>query len=190
MHQSTVCRSLQLMQHQFKLEPRPGDSVCRHGHNACLQYLRLAYREHRLMEGLLRIGSDLLHQSLLMGISGVQLVPPRFRSGEHWAELVRHGLLDGAIMSSFCLEKLLLSGQSPPVGRRSRTAAGPAGLAVGDHHSHHEAGVAAAQGSDALAAPSGGVAWLWGGTTTDGLSGTRRLDQAGSGSEAGDADVR
>jgi hypothetical protein len=113
MHQSTVCRSLQLMQQQFKLEPRHGSPVCRHGHNACLHYLRLAYREHRLMEGLLRIGSDLLHQSLLMGISGVQLVPPRFRSGEHWAELVRHGLLDGAIVSSFCLEKLLLSGQSP-----------------------------------------------------------------------------
>jgi hypothetical protein len=35
MHQSTVCRSLQLMQH-----------------------LRLAYREHRLMEGLLRIGTE------------------------------------------------------------------------------------------------------------------------------------
>jgi hypothetical protein len=113
MHQSTVCRSLQLMQQQFKLEPRHGSPVCRHGHNACLHYLRLAYREHRLMEGLLRIGSDVLHQSLLMGISGVQLVPPRFRSGEHWAELVRHGLLDGAIVSSFCLEKLLLSGQSP-----------------------------------------------------------------------------
>jgi len=45
MHQSTVCRSLQLMQHQFKLEPRPGEPVCRHGHNACLHYLRLAYRE-------------------------------------------------------------------------------------------------------------------------------------------------
>ncbi|MCP9943476.1 hypothetical protein KBY70_13890 [Cyanobium sp. ATX 6E8] len=113
MHQTTVCRSLQLMQHQFKLEPRHGSPVCRHGYNTCLHYLRLAYREHRLMEGLLRIGTDVLHQSLLLGISGVQLVPPRFRSGEHWAELVRNGLLDGAIVSSFCLEKLLLSGQSP-----------------------------------------------------------------------------
>jgi hypothetical protein len=113
MHQSTVCRSLQLMQHQFKLEPRQGSQVCRHGHNACLHYLRLAYREHRLMEGLLRIGADVLHQGLLLGMAGVQRVPPRFRSAEHWAELVRHGLLDGAIVSSFCLEKLLLSGQAP-----------------------------------------------------------------------------
>ena len=113
MHQSTVCRSLQLMQHQFKLEPRHGSSVCRHGHNACLHHLRLAYREHRLMEGLLRIGTDVLHQILLAELQVVQQVPSRFRSGEHWAELVRHGLLDGAIVSSFCLETLLLSGQAP-----------------------------------------------------------------------------
>jgi hypothetical protein len=117
MHQSTVCRSLQLMQSQFRLEPRrgspDGSAVCRHGHNACLQHLRLAYREHRLMEGLLRIGADLLHHSLLSGLVGVQLVPPRFRSGEHWAGLLRHGLLDGAILSSFCLEKLLHTGQAP-----------------------------------------------------------------------------
>ena len=113
MHQSTVCRSLQLMQHQFKLEPRHSSPVCRHGHNACLHHLRLAYREHRLMEGLLRIGTDVLHQSLLSNLAGMQLVPPRFRSGEHWAELVRHGLLDAALVSSFCLETLLLSGQVP-----------------------------------------------------------------------------
>lgn len=113
MHQSTVCRSLQLMQHQFRLEPRNGSPVCRHGYNTCLHHLRLAYREHRLMAGLLRIGTDVLHQSLLSNLAGAQLVPPRFRSGEHWAELVRHGLLDAAIVSSFCLETLLLSGQAP-----------------------------------------------------------------------------
>ena len=113
MHQSTVCRSLQLMQQQFQLLPRRGAPVCRHGQNACLHHLRLAYREHRLMEGLLRIGTDVLHQSLLQGMAGVQLVPPRFRNAEHWAELVSHGLLDGAIISSFCLEQQLQSGQSP-----------------------------------------------------------------------------
>jgi hypothetical protein len=46
-------------------------------------------------------------------MAGVQLVPPRFRSAEHWAELVSHGLLDGAIVSSFCLEQQLLFGQTP-----------------------------------------------------------------------------
>lgn len=113
MHQSTVCRSVQLMQHQFRLELRQGSQVCRHGNNASLHYLRLAYRAHRLMEGLLRIGTDVLHQSLLAGMTGLQLVPPGFRSGEHWAQLVRHGLLDGVILSSFCLETLPLSGQAP-----------------------------------------------------------------------------
>jgi len=113
MHQSTVCRSLQLMQSQFRLRPDQAMALCRYGHNRCLHYLRLAYREHRLMEGLLRIGTDVLHQTLLIGMAGVQQVPPRFRKGAHWAELVRHGLLDGAIVSSFCLEKLLLPGQAP-----------------------------------------------------------------------------
>ncbi len=113
MHQSTVCRSLQLMQSQFHLEPRQGSTVCRHGHNACLHYLRLAYREHRLMEGLLRVGTDVLHQVLLRDLAGVQQVPPHFRNAEHWAELVRHGLLDGAIVSSYCMEERLLSGQAP-----------------------------------------------------------------------------
>ena len=55
------------------------------------------------MAGLLRIGSDVLHQSLLAGLPGVQQVPARFRRSDHWAELVRHGLLDGAIVSSFAL---------------------------------------------------------------------------------------
>ncbi len=113
MHQSTVCRSLRLMQQQFQLVPRQGPAVCRHGHNACLQHLRLAYREHRLMAGLLRIGTDVLHHRLLDGLVSVQRVPPRFRSGDHWAELVRHGLLDGAIVSSFGLARELPAGQAP-----------------------------------------------------------------------------
>jgi len=102
-HQSTVCRSLQLLQRQLRLVPQLGVPACRYGHNSCLQHLRLAYREHRLMEGLLRIGSDVLHQSLLLAMPGVQRVPPRFRSLGHWLELLRHGLLDGVILSSFCL---------------------------------------------------------------------------------------
>ncbi|MEB3307506.1 MAG: hypothetical protein VKK98_05060, partial [Cyanobacteriota bacterium] len=113
LHQSTVCRSLQLMQLQFRLVPRRGSSVCRHGHNTCLQHLRLAYREHRLMEGLLRIGTDLLHQRLLQNLEGIQQVPARCRQAADWAELVRHGLLDGALLSSFGLERRLLSTQLP-----------------------------------------------------------------------------
>lgn len=105
MHQSTVCRSLQMMRQQFRLVPQQGSSFCRYGHNRCLHHLRLAYREHRLMAGLLRLGSDALHQPLLKELETVQRVPPRFHSADHWAALVRHGLLDGAIVGSFSLEQ-------------------------------------------------------------------------------------
>ena len=113
MHQTTVCRSLQLMQRQFSLINAPGLPICRHGHNLCLQHLRLAYREHRLMAEQLRIGSDVLHHALLLTMTGVLEVPPRFRSAEHWVELLRHGLLDGAILSSFSLARPLPAGQDP-----------------------------------------------------------------------------
>jgi hypothetical protein len=113
MHQTTVCRSLQLMQHQFWLANAPGSPICRYGHNSCLRHLRLAYREHRLMAEQLRIGSDVLHHTLLLGMEGIQQVPPRFRSAEHWVELVHHGLLDGAILSSFSLDRPLPAGQDP-----------------------------------------------------------------------------
>jgi hypothetical protein len=113
MHQTTVCRSLQLMQRQFSLINAPGSAICRHGHNLCLHHLRLAYREHRLMAEQLRIGSDVLHHALLITMAGVQEVPPRFRSAEHWVELLRHGLLDGAILSSFSLARPLPAGEDP-----------------------------------------------------------------------------
>jgi DNA-binding transcriptional LysR family regulator len=113
MHQSTVCRSLRLLQQELRLEPAKGAAICRHGHNTCLKHLRLAYRAHRLMEGVLRLGSDALHHSLISRLNNVQQVPPRFRSAEQWAQLIRHGLLDGAVLSSLGLEQRLLSGQVP-----------------------------------------------------------------------------
>lgn len=113
MHQSTVCRSLRLMQEQFHLDPRQGPAVCRHGHNACLQQLRLAYREHRLMAGRPRVGTDPLHHSLLLHEPTLQAVPARFRSSRQWAELVGHGLLDGAIVSSWCHGRTVPAGELP-----------------------------------------------------------------------------
>lgn len=113
MHQSTESRSLQLIKTELRLVPGSSAAVCRYGHNSCLHHLRLAYRDHRLMKGLLRIGTDVLHQSLLQGMAGVQQVLSRFRPGHHWAELVRHGLLDGAVVSSFSLEPKQSSGQGP-----------------------------------------------------------------------------
>ena len=136
LHQSTVCRSLRLMKQQFRLVPDPAPVVCRHGHNPCLQHLRLAYREHRLMAGLLRISADPLHHQFLRGLASVQPVPPRFRSGDHWAELVRRALLDGAIISSFALPKLLPSGQVPRWDGLRALSLGHLGLALVAPSSH------------------------------------------------------
>ena len=111
MHQSTVSRSVRRIQTELELDG-PSE-LCRHGRNACLDQLRLACRAHRVMKGVLRIGTDVLHQVLLPRKSFLQLVPPQFRRADQWAELVRIGLLDGAIISSWGLEKPLPQGRSP-----------------------------------------------------------------------------
>jgi DNA-binding transcriptional LysR family regulator len=103
MHQSTVSRSLQMMREQFRLQhPRRGLAGCRYGSNESLHLLRLSYRAHRLMGGLLRIATDVLHHPLLEGLANLQPVPPRWRSASAWAQLVSQALIDGAIVSSYC----------------------------------------------------------------------------------------
>jgi hypothetical protein len=114
MHQSTVSRSLKRLQHELELEPGRKSGVCRHGRNVCLDMLRLACRAHRLMKGFLRIGTDGLHQSLLSGQVSLQPAPSRFHKAEYWVELVRHGLLDGAIVSSWGMEQAVPPGNLPP----------------------------------------------------------------------------
>lgn len=113
LHQSTVSRSLRRLQLELEIEPGRRSGACRHGRNACLDMLRLACRAHRLMKGFLRIGADSLHQTLLSGQHSLQLAPARFHKAEHWAQLVRHGLLDGAIVSSWSMEKALPPGHLP-----------------------------------------------------------------------------
>ena len=113
LHQSTVCRSAALMGEQFRLQPRRGASVLRYGSNESLRLLRLAYRAHRLMDGLLRVATDPLHQPLLAGMVSVQPVPPRFRSSRQWALLLKQALLDGAIVSSWRHPRLVASERPP-----------------------------------------------------------------------------
>lgn len=130
MHQSTVSRSAALMCKQFRLQARPGASVCRYGTNDSLKLLRQSYRAHRLMDGQLRIAADPLHQLLLVGMTSVQAVPPRVRLSNDWARLVEQAVLDGA---PSCLGNSHLPGaiRGPclPIGR-------PAGL--GSRRSHSE----------------------------------------------------
>lgn len=113
MHQSTVCRSVQKLTEQFRLQPRPGARVCRYGTNESLLLLRQSYRAHRLMDGLLRIATDGFHQPLLAGMASVQTVPPRCRLSHDWAQLLEQALIDGAIVSSWCHPRLLPPQQPP-----------------------------------------------------------------------------
>lgn len=127
LHQSTVSRSLRALQLQLKLRRGLRSAACRLGRNDCLDLLRLAARAHRNMSGVLRLSTDNLHQSLLRRNATLQPVPSRFRRLDDWAELIRLGLLDGAIISSEGLEKPPSPGELPrwnrlrlvPLGRLS-----------------------------------------------------------------------
>jgi hypothetical protein len=52
-----------------------------------------------------RIGSDLLHHPLLAGCPWLLPTPQRFRAAANWLELVRQGVLDGALLSGLELEE-------------------------------------------------------------------------------------
>ncbi|MDM7953257.1 MAG: hypothetical protein QUV07_08600 [Cyanobium sp. CZS 25K] len=113
MHQSTVSRSLSKLQHELELAPGRRSAACRYGRNACLDMLRLSCRAHRLMKGFLRIGTDPLHQTLLSKQASLQTAPSRFRKVTHWVDLIHHGVLDGAIVSSMGMEKSMPAGSVP-----------------------------------------------------------------------------
>ncbi len=69
-----------------------------------MRLLRLGCRAHRLAAGKARIGSDLLHHPLLAGCPWLLPTPQRFRAAACWLELVRQGVLDGALISGLELE--------------------------------------------------------------------------------------
>ena len=64
-----------------------------------MRLLRLGCRAHRLGAGVARIGADLMHWHLLDGCDWLLPVPVQFRPPCEWAELVRQGVLDGALVS-------------------------------------------------------------------------------------------
>ncbi len=109
-NQSTISRSLSRAREELELQSAMGRSgVCRNGTNPCLDFLRLAARAHRMMKGFIRIGADPLHQSLLSYLNCVDRVPCRFHKGSRWIDYIRHGLLDGAIVSSLSMDANPLS---------------------------------------------------------------------------------
>jgi DNA-binding transcriptional LysR family regulator len=98
--QPTVSRRYRSLAHDFGLV-RDTRSLkrCRFGSNTAMRLLRLGSRAHRLAAGVARIGTDVLHHHLLAGCDWLLPTPVRFRTMEAGAELVRQGVLDGALVS-------------------------------------------------------------------------------------------
>ena len=98
--QPSVSRRYRALAKDFCLErdPRQRGGCC-FGSSATMRLLRLGCRAHRLACGVARIGGDLLHQPLLTPFDWLLPSPPRFRTVESWLELVRQGVLDGALIS-------------------------------------------------------------------------------------------
>jgi hypothetical protein len=107
--QPTVSRRYQHLAADFGLvRDRRQRQGCGYGTSACIQMLRLGCRSHRLDAGVARLGGDWLLQPLLAECGWLLPTPRRFRCVDQWLELVRQGVLDGA----------LISGHDLPWGRR------------------------------------------------------------------------
>jgi hypothetical protein len=98
--QPTVSRRYRLLAQDFGLEGDPRqDTHCRYGCTEVIRWLRMGCRAHRMAAGYARIGTDLMHQSLLEGMNWLLPTPVRFRSIESWAALIREGVIDAALVS-------------------------------------------------------------------------------------------
>ena len=104
--QPTISRRYRLLSEDFGLvRDRRQLWGCGYGTSAAMRLLRLGCRAHRLASGVARIGSDLLHHPLLAGCPWLLPTPQRFRAAANWLELVRQGVLDGALLSGLELEE-------------------------------------------------------------------------------------
>lgn len=104
--QPTISRRYRLLSEDFGLvRDRRQLWGCGYGTSAAMRLLRLGCRAHRLAAGVARIGSDLLHHPLLAGCPWLLPTPQRFRAAANWLELVRQGVLDGALISGLELEE-------------------------------------------------------------------------------------
>lgn len=103
--QPTVSRRYRALARDFDLHPHTGPQACRYGTTRTMHLLRLSCRCHRLEAGVARIGADLLHHGLLQELPGLLPTPVSFRSVPTWLELVRQGVLDGALLSGLELKE-------------------------------------------------------------------------------------
>jgi hypothetical protein len=132
--QPTVSRRSRLLADDFNLQVnRRRQLGCRYGTSTAMRLLRLGCRAHRFSAGVARLGADVILQPLLAGCSWLLPAPPRFRPLEGWLELVRQGVLDGALVSG-----LEFQGEELPDAKELELlplGAVPLDLAVsGGHH--------------------------------------------------------
>lgn len=78
---------------------------CGYGTSTAMRLLRLGCRAHRLEAGVARLGSDLMHHPLLAPCPWLLPTPQRYRAAASWLELVRQGVLDGALIGGLELEQ-------------------------------------------------------------------------------------
>ena len=98
--QPTVSRRTRALANDFSLDVNRRRQVgCCYGTSPAIQLLRLGCRAHRLSAGVARLGADVLLQPLLADCPWLLPAPARFRPVECWLELVRQGVLDGALVS-------------------------------------------------------------------------------------------
>ncbi|MEB3350615.1 MAG: hypothetical protein VKO00_11435 [Cyanobacteriota bacterium] len=98
--QPTVSRRTRVLTQDFALSVNRDRRVgCCYGTSPALHLLRLGCRAHRLAAGVARLGADVLLQPLLADCPWLLPAPPRFRLVVSWLELVRQGVLDGALVS-------------------------------------------------------------------------------------------
>jgi hypothetical protein len=104
--QLTISRRYRILAEDFGLvRDRRQLWGCGYGTSATMRLLRLGCRAHRLAAGVARLGSDLLHHPLLATCPWLLPTPQRFRAAANWLELVRQGVLDGALLSGLELEE-------------------------------------------------------------------------------------
>jgi len=102
--QPTISRRYRQLARDFALVANRRQAGCRYGSSRVMQLLRLGCRAHRLEAGVARLGSDLMLQPLLSACPWLLPLPAQFRALPCWLELVRQGVLDGALVSGLELQ--------------------------------------------------------------------------------------
>lgn len=102
--QPTVSRRYRSLAADFRLSRDLRGRICRYGSSPAIRLLRHSCRWHRLQAGVARFSADLLHQHLFAGFDWLLPVPSCFRALDDWLDLVRQGVLDGALVSGLELQ--------------------------------------------------------------------------------------